>query len=144
MSSPKVRTTSEQGRSYLNIEWTNQHGCGGNEDKDPHKMNCNLVIQYLCQKDSMYPNNHKEKVKNGRTTTTPTFTGGRVGEKRSATISRMNSNLNVDRVLQEQWQTYEKCNVRNRNKGNCLIVKELMYKHSPEKSMNLKFDKSML
>lgn len=86
-------------------------------------MNCNLVIQYLCQKDGMYPKDHKEKVKNGRTTNTPTFTGGRVGEKRSATLSRMNSNLNKDRVLQEQWKTYEKCNIRNRNKGNCLIVK---------------------
>ena len=25
-------------------EWTNQHACGGNEDNDPHKPNCNLVI----------------------------------------------------------------------------------------------------
>ena len=31
----------------LVMEWTNQHGCGGNEDTDPHKLNCNLVIQYM-------------------------------------------------------------------------------------------------
>ena len=31
----------------LTIEWTNQHGCGGNEDNDPHKLNCNMVIQYM-------------------------------------------------------------------------------------------------
>ncbi len=31
----------------LVIEWTNQHGCGGNEDDDPHKLNCNIVIQYM-------------------------------------------------------------------------------------------------
>lgn len=33
--------------SSLTIEWTNQHGCGGNEDSDPHKLNCNIVIQYM-------------------------------------------------------------------------------------------------
>jgi len=31
----------------LQIEWTNQHGCGGNEDNDQHKLNCNIVLQYL-------------------------------------------------------------------------------------------------
>ena len=31
------------------MEWTNQHGCGGNEDDDPHKLNCNLVLQYMVQ-----------------------------------------------------------------------------------------------
>lgn len=35
--------------TQLQIEWTNQHGCGGNEDDDPHKLNCNLVIQYMVQ-----------------------------------------------------------------------------------------------
>ena len=33
--------------SELLIEWTNQHGCGGNQDNDPHKLNCNLVLQYM-------------------------------------------------------------------------------------------------
>lgn len=41
---PKIGT----GNSYLNIEWTNQHGCGGNEQGDPHKLNCQIVIQYMC------------------------------------------------------------------------------------------------
>ena len=35
------------------IEWTNQHGCGGNEDSDPHKLNCNVVLQYMCQEDGL-------------------------------------------------------------------------------------------
>ena len=30
--------------SKLIVEWTNQHGCGGNKDS-PHKTNCNIVIQ---------------------------------------------------------------------------------------------------
>ena len=29
------------------MEWTNQHGCGGNEDTDAHKLNCNIVMQYM-------------------------------------------------------------------------------------------------
>jgi hypothetical protein len=36
------------GQSWLTVEWTNQHGCGGNEHDDPHKTNCNLNIQYMC------------------------------------------------------------------------------------------------
>eukprot|EP00912_Choanoflagellata_sp_UC4_P001276 UC4_evm1s798 len=36
------------GKSFLTIEWTNQHGCGGNEHTDPHKTNCNINIQYMC------------------------------------------------------------------------------------------------
>ena len=42
----------ELGASMLEVEWTNQHGCGGNEDTDPHKLNCNLVFQMMCHEDS--------------------------------------------------------------------------------------------
>ena len=117
MSSSKSRTTKGSGRTYLNLEWTNQHGCGGDENTDPHKVNCNLVIQYLCQPDKSYPKGHKRKLRNGKNRNTPAFQGGRNNEKRSDTDARMNRNLNVDNVLQEQWMWYEKCNVRSRNKG---------------------------
>jgi len=47
---------SEEGvtgaKTELSIEWTNQHGCGGNEHGDPHKLNCNIVLQYMCHKDT--------------------------------------------------------------------------------------------
>lgn len=49
----KYFMSSASGKSYLNIEWTNQHGCGGNEAGDPHKQNCNLVLQYMCQEESL-------------------------------------------------------------------------------------------
>jgi len=39
--------TSKADASKLIVEWTNQHGCGGNEDTNPHKLNCNVVIQYM-------------------------------------------------------------------------------------------------
>ena len=35
------------GESIMHIEWTNQHGCGDNDD--PNKLNCNIVIQMMCQ-----------------------------------------------------------------------------------------------
>ena len=50
-SKHKVRPNGE-GKTYLTVEWTIQHGCGGNEDTDPHKVNCNLVLQYMCQDDA--------------------------------------------------------------------------------------------
>ena len=37
------------------MEWTNQHGCGGNEDSNPQKQNCVLVLQYACQDDVSDP-----------------------------------------------------------------------------------------
>lgn len=33
------------------MEWTNQHGCGGNEDTNPQKQNCQMILQYMCQDD---------------------------------------------------------------------------------------------
>lgn len=38
-----------EGRSVLPIEWTPQHGAGGDEDTNPNKMNAHFVIQYLAQ-----------------------------------------------------------------------------------------------
>ena len=49
MSAAQSSDGPGNGQSILRVEWTNQHGCGGNEDTDPHKMNCNLVMQYMCQ-----------------------------------------------------------------------------------------------
>ena len=37
------------GASQLILDWTIQHGCGGNEDTDPQKQNCNLVLQFMCE-----------------------------------------------------------------------------------------------
>merc|ERR1712080_199804 len=54
------------GLSLLGVEWTNQHGCGGNEDKNPHKLNCQLVLQYMCQPET----SNDEKLRDGTTTKT--------------------------------------------------------------------------
>ena len=39
--------------SELLLEWTNQHGCGGDVNTDPHKQNCNIVLQYMCQSNDL-------------------------------------------------------------------------------------------
>ena len=43
---------SIEGRSVLPIEWTGQHGSGGNEDTDPNKLNANYVLQFLIQPET--------------------------------------------------------------------------------------------
>jgi len=48
-SGPAVNYVTGSGGSVLKIEWTNQHGCGGNEDTDPQKQNCNMVLQFMCE-----------------------------------------------------------------------------------------------
>ena len=48
-SGPNVNYQTGAGASQLTIQWTIQHGCGGNEDTDPQKQNCNLVLQYMCE-----------------------------------------------------------------------------------------------
>jgi len=53
MSHPDYLTTG-QGASILSIAWANQHACGGNEESDPQKVNCNLLLQYMCLPDSEY------------------------------------------------------------------------------------------
>jgi len=54
--------------SKLSIEWTNQHGCG-----NPN-LNCNLVIQYMCNDNvNGDPNNFvRDGTTTGTITTDPT------------------------------------------------------------------------
>ena len=64
---------SSGGKSTLLLEWTNQHGCGGNENTDPHKLNCNHVIQYMCQPQQGGPTDDRDKLRNGANTNTQDF-----------------------------------------------------------------------
>lgn len=58
MSGPKGQSSGNTGKSYLTVEWTNQHGCGDDD------LNCNIVLQYMCQpQDGVGPNN---KLRNGK------------------------------------------------------------------------------
>jgi len=116
--------------SKLLVEWTNQHGCGGNEDNNPHKLNCNLVIQYMVEdtaNDAAYDaSNTKYKMRDGVTTNTQNFNaagsrnkdGVRVyTETKAAYANRKNGNVDANKVYQEPHEWYDKCQARNRNNG---------------------------
>lgn len=106
-------------QSKLSLEWTAQHGCGGNEADDPHKLNCNMVLQFACN-----TNNAVQKepalmlnMKDGRNTNTPdtadTFAEGIV-EPIGAQVTQNNGN-GRGRHESEAW--YYECERRERNKG---------------------------
>lgn len=88
--------------SNLPVEWTNQHGCGGNVD-DPRGGNCNLVLQFTCDTDNSKVTDPALQVtlRDGTTTT-------QVNE----------GNANTASVgLHESAQYYAECRTRTRNKG---------------------------
>ncbi|XP_078594985.1 protein DD3-3-like isoform X2 [Branchiostoma floridae x Branchiostoma japonicum] len=108
----------KSGRSFLTLEWTNQHGCGGNADSDPHKQNCQVVLQYMCQDDVSSATGTQDTLRNGRTTQTQDHTPAtNLQETRAQSNNRKNNNVKTDRALQEPWQWYDKCYNRERNEG---------------------------
>ncbi|EDV25347.1 uncharacterized protein TRIADDRAFT_55329 [Trichoplax adhaerens] len=114
--------TSGRGKSTLLLEWTNQHGCGGNEDTDPHKVNCNLVMQYMCQPQQGGPADDRDKLRNGANTLRQDYSPlNNARELRTETQqqkqNRKNGNVKSDRALQESWEWYDKCRIRQRNQG---------------------------
>jgi len=85
------------------IEWTNQHGCGGNEDGDPNTLNCNMVVQYTCDSAAtVLDTTMMIKLRDG-TTTTQVGTDGSPGDQ--------------SRGVHESAAYYSYCSNRLRNKG---------------------------
>lgn len=113
-SGPKHKGEGNEGKSFLTIEWTNQHGCGGSEDKDPHKLNCNLVLQYMCEPDVKNPG--KFNIRNGKSTSTQGYNNQKHNTKADKK-TRKEANVNENRAIQEPWEWYDKCDKRQRNKG---------------------------
>ncbi|XP_028403206.1 protein DD3-3-like isoform X2 [Dendronephthya gigantea] len=91
MSGQKGQSSNNEGKSYLTVEWTNQHGCGDND------LNCNIVLQYKCQ-----PQNTPSafKLRNGYNTQTQSENGA-----------------SYHLGLHERLEWYKECKTRQRNKG---------------------------
>ncbi|XP_028418873.1 uncharacterized protein LOC114544422 [Dendronephthya gigantea] len=91
MSGPKGQSSDNEGKSYLTVEWTNQHGCGDND------LNCNIVLQYKCQ-----PQNTPSafKLRNGYNTQ-----------------SQSENGASYHLGLHERYEWYKECKTRQRNKG---------------------------
>ena len=108
-----------KGKSFLTFEWTNQHGSGGNDNTNPHKMNSNVVLQFTCQ---WAPGKVTvDTLRNGINTNTPTFTAT---NKKDETIqqykTRKAGNMDINKGLHESWEWYDKCKRRERNQGKDL------------------------
>ena len=55
--------------------------------------------------------------RNGVETSTAAYTKPKNNENENQMKARRNANSNVRRVLQEPWAWYDKCYIRERNKG---------------------------
>ena len=103
--------------SVLQVEWTNQHGCGGNEASDPYKLNCDLILQYMCETGGDDASDSAggiirgaEMFRDGDTTTTPTVPKQYVSDTTLVT--------NADGyVRHESANYYYECALRLRNQG---------------------------
>lgn len=108
--------SSSLGDSVLKVEWTNQHGCGGNEDTDPTKQNCDLILQYSCQESTSFDDANLDRMRDGLTTNTQGYTQMNA-ETKEASGQRKAADVKLDRVLMETWETYDSCNYREGNAG---------------------------
>lgn len=117
-SGPFKTLNNDAGKSFLEIEWTNQHGCGGNEDTNPQKQNCQLLLQYMCQDDVNTPTGTADTLRNGQRTETQTYNRPQnLQETEQTTINRKNNAVQQEEAIHEPWDWYDKCFVRERNKG---------------------------
>ncbi|CAG5125431.1 unnamed protein product [Candidula unifasciata] len=103
--------SGDQGKSFLTIEWTNQHGCGGDQNNQ-QKQNCALILQYMCQDDTQSPT--ADTLRNGVTTDTQGYTKP---NNNNIAADRKTTDVNDKRGYHESWDWYNKCYLRERNKG---------------------------
>ena len=103
--------------SVLQVEWTNQHGCGGQEGQDPYKLNCDLILQYMCETggDDVTDSpggivRGAEMLRDGGTTTTPAQPKQYVSP--SSLVSQDDGF-----VRHESANYYYECGLRQRNQG---------------------------
>ncbi|XP_041348276.1 protein DD3-3-like [Gigantopelta aegis] len=117
-SGPWKTFSNGEGQSYLTLEWTIQHGCGGNEDTDPQKQNCVLVLQYMCQDDVNSATGTEDTLRNGVQTKRQDYEKpASMEETETAKKKRKTKNVKAERGLHESFDWYDKCYMRERNKG---------------------------
>jgi len=80
-------------KSYLQIEWTNQHGCGQGHTN----VDCDIIIQYMCD----------PSIRDGTSTNTIT----------QATVDQKDASGNYVFGMHENYPYYRKCASRYRDGG---------------------------
>jgi len=106
--------------SELNLEWTSQHGCGGDNDDGNTKLNCNMVMQLMCNTDDVKDPAMHVVLKDGRNTDTPDDADD-FGDIEAQTAQ--NDADGRGRHESEGW--YVDCENRPRNKGLFLADQKL-------------------
>jgi plastocyanin len=96
--------------SKLQVQWTNQHGCGGNEKDNSNKLNCNMVLQFACNTDATQLQPAlKVMLKDGRNTNAPDTSDSVLDAAQITT----NDNNGRGRHESEAW--YYECTERERD-----------------------------
>ena len=115
--------------SILSVEWTNQHGCGGNEATDPQALNCNMVLQYMCDTNdaaSTYASaamkSMRVHLKDGTSTDTPTAPNS------FGNAATLDTVANAATGRHESPSHYQECRTRKRN--NALFTADQQLKGS--------------
>lgn len=106
--------------SLLQVEWTNQHGCGMNG-----KLVCNLVIQYMCGLSDAEEN---VRIRDG--TTTNSITADEAG-----TVAK-DEDGNLLYALHENLEHYQACATRARNGGLWINDRNLNQRNSRSTRQN--------
>ena len=94
--------------SYLQIEWTNQHGCGSGNPW----VNCEIIIQYACE-DTL--NQGGSGVRDG--TATNTIGRNEDNNNNNGRKPRLAESQDQQYGQHESFEYYQDCKSRERNKG---------------------------
>jgi hypothetical protein len=116
----KYFQSSSSGQSYVDVEWTAQHGCGIDQPANhSDKVNCDLIIQYMCQPLTNYASDNLDRIRDGLNTNTQDYATmtDPAAETPDVKAARKSGAVKLDRVLQETWESYDACNYRERNRG---------------------------
>jgi len=113
------------GKTILEVEWTNQHGCGdiNGEGGDAQKRYCDLVFQYMCQDDvDEVDDFDRDTIRNGDDTDSQDFSKPRSDDEDD---DDKRNNVKIDRGLHETWDWYKRCYLREANGGLFLADQDL-------------------
>jgi len=98
------------GGSFLNVEWTAQHGCGPN-------VHCSTVLQYMCQAETDLAASNLDRIRDGTTLTSQDHVRRANNDTYDNYLERKANSTLLDRVLHETWENYDNCYYRQRNTG---------------------------
>lgn len=120
--------SGETGKTFMPIEWTHQHACGKNTEDDPIKVDCQVIIQYMCQPDTLQGDDepNKDTLRDGVETGRNDYQAPQGANNRnrknlqesSSSAANRKRNQNRDkRGMMEPFEWRDKCEGRPRNKG---------------------------